>query len=300
MNAINGLVTRVFDVLLLAFEWAGARTSLVLVSGVFGILALIAFKHISYQRGIKSAKDKIKGHLIEIRIYQDDLGIVSKAIGKVLLRNFQYLGFNFGPFVPLAIPFVFVLAQLVVRYGFTPIPVTDASRLELVAGPKDSHLRRDFLSGQGTQLTVEFTPEHASDAGGLAIRLPEGLTAVSPLVRAPAEGKAFMELVATKAGAYDIVLDLPGGKQVTKRIVAGEASRERRMQPERVRGALSAMLWPAEDTLGADTGLERIAFAYPDRDLGWMPGGPMGIIIVFLVASMLFGLVLLKPLGIQI
>ncbi len=300
MNAINALVTRVFDVLLLAFEWAGARTSLVLVSGVFGILALIAFKQISSQRGIKAAKNKIKGHLIEIRIYQDDLGIVSRAIGKVLLRNFQYLGYNFGPFLPLMIPFVFVLAQLVVRYGFSPIPVTDAARLELVAGPQGTRLHRDFLPGQGTLLTVEFTPEHRADAGSLTVRLPEGITAVSPLVRVPAQGKAFQELVATRAGVYDLVLELPGGKHVEKRIVAGEESRERRMQPERVRGALSAMLWPAEDTLGSETGLERIAFVYPDRDLGWMPGGPMGIIIVFLVASMLFGIAVLKPLGIQI
>ena len=77
----------------------------------------------SAQRRIKAAKNKIKGHLIEIRIYQDDLAIVGRAIVKVLLRNFQYLGLNLLPFVPLSIPFVIVLAQLVVRYGYAPAAV---------------------------------------------------------------------------------------------------------------------------------------------------------------------------------
>jgi hypothetical protein len=300
MNAINALVTKVFDLGLAAIEWAGVQVSLVVVSGIFGILALIAFKHISYQRGIKATKDKIKGHLIEIRIYQDDIGVASKAIAKVLLRNAQYVAYNFGPFVPLAIPFVFVLAQLVVRYGFAPIPVVDASRMELVAGPNGSHLRPELLPGQGTLLTIEFADDRAADASGLSIRLPEGLVAVSPLVRAPSVGKAFQEIAATRAGAYDVVLELPGGRQETKRIVAGNESRERMMQPERVRGAWSAMLWPAEKTFDAASGLKHVSFEYPESDLGWMPGGPFGIVIVFLVASMAFGIALLKPLGIQI
>ncbi|MDP6954480.1 MAG: hypothetical protein QF599_00790, partial [Planctomycetota bacterium] len=108
MGAINSGTTALFDVLLTPFDAMGQEWSLLLVSGVFGILALIAFKHISYQKGIKSAKDRIKGHLIEIRIYQDDLAVVGKSIGKILLRNGQYVGLNFGPFIPLMIPFVLV------------------------------------------------------------------------------------------------------------------------------------------------------------------------------------------------
>ncbi len=300
MNAINAFVTKAFDLGLSAVEWAGVQVSLIVVSGIFGILALIVFKHISYQRGIKATKDRIKGHLIEIRIYQDDLGVASKAIGKVLARNVQYIAYNFGPFVPLFIPFAFVVAQLVVRYGFAPIPVVDASRMELVSGPNGSRLRPELLPGQGTLLTVEFAAERGNDASGLSIRLPEGLVAISPLVRAPSAGKAFQEIVATRPGAYDIVLELPGGRQETKRLVAGSEARERLMQPERGRGVFSAVLWPAEKTFDAASGLEKVFFEYPNRDLGWMPGGPFGIIIVFLVASLAFGIALLKPLGIQI
>ena len=164
MNSVNRGLTKLFDVSLVPLEALGMELSLILASGIFGVLALIVFKHISSQKGIKRAKDKIKGHMIEIRLYQDDLGIVSKAIGKVLLRNFQYLGFNFAPFVPLAIPFVFVVAQMVVRYGFDPTPV------HAEAAP--------LLAGQGTTLRVELTEARRSDIANLEIVLPEGVVDV--------------------------------------------------------------------------------------------------------------------------
>ncbi|MCP3919812.1 MAG: hypothetical protein GY711_30115 [bacterium] len=284
MNAVNSALTKLFDILLVPFEWLGAELSLILVSGVFGILALIVFKYISWQKGIKQTKDKIKGHMIEIRLYQDDLGIVSKAIGKVLLRNFQYLGLNFLPFVPLAIPFVFVVAQMVVRHGFEPAPVHEAPT--------------ELLAGTGTTLRIELTEEHRQDVARLAVVLPDGLTAVSPLVRVPSKGLAFQEVVPTRSGAFEISLSVDDS-ELSKKLFAGE-ERGRTMQPERVKSPLLAALWPAEDTL-AGSPFQHVAFVYPESDLGWLPfSGPMGVILIFVIASMAFGFALLKPLGIQI
>lgn len=283
MNSLNRVLTKLFDVLLVPLEALGMEMSLILLSGIFGVLALIVFKHISSQKGIKSAKNKIKGHMIEIRLYQDDLGIVSKAICKVLLRNFQYLGFNFAPFVPLAIPFVFVVAQMVVRHGFEPAPV---------------HVEAPGLAGQGTTLRIELTEARRADVADLQVVLPDGVVAVSPLVRAPSRGFAFQEVIATRAGEFEIKL-LLGGEELTKEFVAGDAA-ARTMQPERVRSSWTATLWPAEDTL-AGTAFEHVAFVYPESDLGWLPfSGPFGVILVFVIASMAFGFALLKPLGIQI
>jgi len=282
MNALNGAFTALFDVVLTPFELLGEELAMILVSGLFGILALIVFKYISSQKGIRAAKDKIKAHMIEIRLYQDDLVIVSKAIGKVLLRNVQYLCFNFGPILPLMIPFAFVLAQFVVRYAFEPVPVT--------ASPEAT------LAGAGTLIRVDFADDHKAAVSGLEIDLPQGLTAISPLVRVA--GKARQEIVATESGVYDITFRLGDGTEITKQLVAGDAE-VRVMQPERVGSALEAILWPAEDTVGS--GIERIAFVYPESDLGWLPGsGILGVILVFLVASMAFGIAILKPLGIQI
>ena len=105
MNTIHHVTTAIMDAVLTPFEMLGDELALILVSGIFGVLALLLFKQISWQKGIKAAKDRIKGHMIAIRLYQDDLAIVGKSVGSVMVRNVQYLGLNFLPILPLmAIP----------------------------------------------------------------------------------------------------------------------------------------------------------------------------------------------------
>jgi hypothetical protein len=289
MNVLNRAFTAAFDALLTPFELLGMEFTLIMVSGIFGILALVLFKHISSQKGIKATKDKIKGHMIEIRLYQDDLVVVAQAVGKVLLRNFQYLALNFGPILPLLIPFMFVLAQFVVRYAFDPVPITSEQTV--------------MLAGQGTLITVELDEAHKQDIANLTIEYPEGLVPLNgkPVVRIPALGKAFHEIIATKAGDYEIAFVLENGTRVTKRLVAGEDMRVRWMQPERVGSAFLAILWPVEETFDGDSGFTKISFEYPESDLGWLPmSGVLGVLVVFFIASMAFGVAILKPLGIQI
>ena len=288
MDAINGLVTQLFDLLLIPFEAMGREVSMIAVGGIFGILALVVFKHISSQKGIKGAKDKIKGHMIAIRLYQDDLAVVGTSIAKVLLRNLQYVGLNFGPFIPLAIPFVFVIAQMVVRYSFDPLPVVAVEQVD------------GMLAGQGTELRIEFKDDAKARAGELEVVLPEGLLATSPLVRSAGAGVAFQEIVAVAPGEHEVELRFPDGTSFTKLIVAGDEA-PRMMQPERVTGMFSAALWPAEESFGGDSPIAHVAFVYPERDCGWLPlSGPLGVMTWFVVASMVFAFAAIKPLGVQI
>lgn len=288
MNAFNGLVTRLFDVLLVPFELMGDEMSLILVSGIFGVLALIVFKYISSQKGIKGAKDKIKAHMIAIRLYQDDLVIVAQSIAKVLLRNLQYVSLNFGPFIPLAPIFVVVLAQAVVRYGFEP--------LEVVSVEQEAAM----LPGAGNEFKVEFKDAHKAQASELVVVWPEGLTPRSPLVRNAKNGVAFQEFVATAPGDYEVELRFADGSSYNKKVSAGTTELAY-LQPERVSDSLTAFLWPAEDMFPDDCPLASVAFVYPDSDLGWLPmTGLMGVMVVFVVASMIFAFAFIKPLGVQI
>ena len=289
MNGVNHAATAIFNALLMPFEAIGPMTALILVSGIFGVIALIVFKQISWQDGIRGTKDKIKGNMIAIRLYQDDLGIVGKSVGKVFLRNFQYLGLNFGPILPLFIPFTLVAAQFVVRYAFDPIEVTQLEEEELAG----------LQSGKGTMIEVQMKKGSEGDAMKLTLQYPEGIRAVSPLVRNAHLGVAFQEVVATESvnGEIDILVD---GRSVgTKRIVAGD-ERTRLMQPERVSSFWLSWLWPAEDTFAGDNPIESIQFEYPERDIPWMLDGPIGVILMFFLASVVFGVLVLKPLNIQI
>lgn len=284
MNAVSHVSTRIFDRLLAPLELIGFPFALIVISAVFGVLALIAFKHLSAQGRIKAAKEKIKAHLIEIRIYQDDLAIVARAIGKVLLRNLQYLALNFAPFVPLSLPFVLVIAQLVVRYGFEPVRVHAPEEV--------------ILPGRGTMIEVELAGSRAGEVSGLRIDLPEGVRAVSPLVRIPSDGRAYQEVVAVAPVAGEIGFVLADGTRASKSMVAGAPIGP--LQPERSRGAWSALLWPSEDTLASDSPFQSVRVEYPERRMGFLPDGPAGILLAFLLASMAAGILVLKPLKIQI
>ncbi len=294
MNFLNSALTSAFDLLLAPLERLGPATALIMTSGVFGVLALWVFKRISWQKGIKSVKDRIKGHMIEIRLYQDDLGIVAKAVGRVLLRNLQYVGLNFGPFVPLALPFLLIAAQLVVRYAYDPLPVVAAETR--------------LLPGQGTLVEVELVRERREDVRGMRVELPAGVRALSPLVRALSEGRAYIEVVPVAAGKHELAFELADGTRATKLLEAG-GSHPRTLQPRRVNARdwyrlhdpdHCAVLWPAEAPLASDSPFRSIALAYPHRDQGWLPEGEVGVLITFVVASMLFGFLALKPLGVQV
>jgi len=288
MNALNGFLTKLFDVLLVPLELLGDEMSLILVSGIFGVLALVVFKYISSQKGIKAAKDKIKGHMIAIRIYQNDLVVVAKSIAKVLLRNLQYVSLNFGPFIPLAPLFVFVVAQTVVRYGFEPLPVVTVEEAEA------------RLPGQGTMLSIEFKEDQRSQARELEIVWPEGLHPTSKLVAIPSQGKAWQEFVATAPGDYEVELRVGDGPAVTKTVSAGTTELAY-LQPERVSGAFTAMMWPVEDTFPSESPIAHVKFTYPESDLGWLPmSGLLGVLVIFVVASMVFAFAAIKPLGVQI
>jgi hypothetical protein len=285
MDVLNRLTTRAFDGLLKPFEYLGPELSLILVSGLFGILALLVFKQISWQKGIKRVKDRMKGDMIAIRIYQDDLGVVGGSVIRIVLRNFQYLSLNLLPILPLMAPVVLVMAQLVVRYAYAPLPVRDPAAA--------------MQPGEGTMLSIELVRGREADVEGMTVHLPPGLKAVSPLVRNAADGFACQEVIAVEPGEWEIELLFADGSRAIKRIVTGDRP-ARVMQPERVAGFWSSWLFPAEDRFARGGPVKRVRFEYPDRDLRFLPDGEFWIVVIFLVASMAFGAVILKPLGIQI
>jgi len=287
MNLVNRLMSGLFDVLMTPFELLGAELALILVSGIVGIACLILFKYISWQDGIKRAKDKIKGSMIAIRIYQDDLVIVARSVCSVFLRNFQYLGLNFGPILPLLVPFVLVLSQFVVRYAYDPIPVVSQEEVG------------SMLSGEGTMVTIELKSEHANRAKELHLELPEGIVPITKLARSASTGQAFVEIAAVESVRGEIRVFLGDDLVGSKKIVAGN-ERTRTMQPVRTSSFWLSWMFPAEDTLGAGSPLASVEFHYPNRELAYIPDGEIGILVVFFLASIVFGAAVIKPLRIQI
>jgi hypothetical protein len=286
VDPINRAFTWLFDLALAPLSFLPSELQLVLVSGVLGVLALLVFKQISAQAAIKSTKDQIKARIIEIRIYQHDLGIVSAAVGRVLLLNLKYLALNFGPILPLLVPFAFIAAQLVCRFGFAPLPLLDAER-------------RLLLPGAATVVEVQLAPGREDLLASLSVELPAHLVETQPLLTNRSARKAWFEVRAAAAGSGELRLRLGDGSSATKQIVSGAEAPAGLMSPERDARWYQNLLYPAEPSLSGGP-FERIQFAYPNRELRWMLDGPLVVLLTFLLASMAFGFLALKPLKIQI
>jgi len=61
-----------------------------------------------------------------------------------------------------------------------------------------------------------------------------------------------------------------------------------------------ALLYPGEPALPADSPLRTVSLAYPERDLGLLPGGELGILLTFFGVSLVAGFALKGRFGVTL
>ena len=82
MKPFNAAMSAVFDLLLAPLGHGIAAFDLLVWPVLAGVVALLVYKHVSNQKGIARAKDRIQVHLLEIVLYKDDLIGVLDGCGK--------------------------------------------------------------------------------------------------------------------------------------------------------------------------------------------------------------------------
>ena len=272
MTTFNVWTSRLFDVLLAPFGHGPAWFDLVLWSVIGGVMALIVYKYASDQAGIERAKDRIKVHLYEIRLFRHDPVAVLGATGRVLVRNSVYVGHNLMPMAIMLVPMVAVLAQLEANYAFAPAPEGSIELLEV-------KLDAD----------APITPRD------VRLELPPGVALDAPPVRTP-DGEIFYRLRAEQPG--DHVLTLTAGAEVVTKAwaVGGEP---RKVPLFRTQG-WEALLYPGEAPLPSSSAFHAISLPYPERDLGWLPGGELGVLATFFGLSLVAGFALKGVFGVKL
>ncbi|HTE06807.1 MAG TPA: hypothetical protein VK824_11460 [Planctomycetota bacterium] len=276
MNTFNAVTSAIFRVLLAPFgvqrPWS-AWVDIILWSVLGGIVALIVYKHASNQKGIARAKNDIKVHLLEIRLYNEDILGVVTATAKILAKNALYVGHNMLPMVVMFVPMMTILFQLEATYAFAPVPVGKVQILE-----------------------VTLDSGHAGvPATAVTLELPPGLALDAPPVRT-AQGQIAWRLRTLAEGDQEVAVHV-GDATVTKRIAVGG---EPRRVPVMRTKSWEGFLYPGEEGLPKDSPVDTIRWQYPDRDLGWMPGGEGGILAAFFVLSIVAGLALKGLFGVTL
>ena len=279
MNRFNAITSALFDPLLAPFGEEHAWFDLIFWSVAGGIVALIVYKYVSNQAGIQRAKNAIKVHLLEIRLFKDDIAVVLGATARILLKNALYLGHNILPMLVMIVPMMTILFQLEARYAHDPLPVGSVNLL--------------VVELDGRQPDVPDTATGLAEA--VRLEIPDGLSLNAPPVRT-AEGTIAWRLRAEHPG--DHVASIHVGDQVVQKQIA-VGGPPRKVPVLRTKG-LEGLLYPGEPGLPADSPIYSARLRYPERDLGWLPGGEIGVLATFFGLSILSGFALKGLFGVTL
>jgi hypothetical protein len=279
MSRFNEITSAVFDVLLAPLGEEHAWFDLLFWSVAGGVVALIVYKYVSNQRGIERAKNAIKVHLLEIRLFKENIALVIGATARILLKNALYLGHNLLPLLVMIVPMMTILFQLEAHYAHDPLRVGSANTLVVELD--------------------ESRPGVPNTATGLArsvrLEIPKGLSLDAPPVRT-AEGRIAWRFRAEQPGDHVVAIHV-GDLVVEKRIAVGGPPRK---VPVLRTKSLEGFLYPGEPALPGDSPVASIRLRYPARDLGWLPGGEMGVLATFFGLSILSGFALKGVFGVTL
>ena len=269
IDGFNALLRAVVSGYAGLFGGLNPLLSLAIASVAVGIAMLWVVGKTSNQPAIIRAKKRMQAHLLEMKLYQDEPGLLFRAQGNLLLNNFRYLGHMLRPALYLALPMVVLFAHFDSVYGQRALRVGEAT---LLAATTD--LASDDLEITGTgAFEVDSTSVAVGASGEVVWR-----------VRAKGDG----------TGAF--TLRTPGGT-VAKSAVAGEGmvyvSTSRTNSWWR-----RLLLAPGEDSYPSIR-VSGIHIRYPSRDIG-LSGWETHWLVWFLVISILSAYLLKGAFGIAL
>ena len=266
------LVDGAFDLFFQPFRAAHPAYGLALISSLTGLAAILIFRYGSNQNALRRIKNRIQAHLLELRLFPDQLGIVSRAHGRILRWTVVYLAYNMKPLAILLIPLVILMVQLDLRF----------SRMPLAA--HNSFILKAKL--------VDSRP-----LGSDSLRLPKGLTLTAPPVHVPALQEVNWRIRADEYGVF-LPAVVVAGQTFAKQIVV---SKEISALPV-ARTPAGVTEWfsnPIERPLPRGGPLRSLEVNYAPRsiDLGYFA---TNWLVFFLVVSFVSGLIFKVVLGVEI
>jgi hypothetical protein len=264
MEILNSLLLKLFGLLILPVRSLGPWPTMIFVSLLTGFLMLGIFRWTSNQAGIRRAKDRIKAHLLEARLYKNDFGQSMRAQGRVLAANARYLGYAVKPMLVMIVPVMLLLIHLDVRFGARPLKTGEEAlvRVRLASGADPVSL-------------------------GLELEAPEGAAPTTPALRIADAGEIMWRVRAERPGRHTLVFRWPAGRETKSFYV--ETPELAGVSTKRVsRGFLDRISHPGEKALPRGGPIASIEVAYPEQRMRFF-GGRMHWLVAYFGLSILLG-----------
>jgi len=271
VGILNKAMTVLFDLLLWPLASMAPIVALSLISIVTGGLMLWIFGKVSNQEAIRTSRDRIRGNLIAVRLFGDDLGLLFRLQWRLIRANVVFLKYALFPLLIMMIPVILILTQLNLRFDSRPLETGEAA-------------------------TVKVTlRDAASIDSGVTLEAPPGIAVETPAVRVSSEREVFWRIRPDAEGDYNLIVRV-ADQQVAKRVQVGGGW-----------GAISALrpgkdfwevlLFPGEDPVGGV--VQSVEVQYGKLPIKLFGFGVNWLIFFFLV-SLAAGFALKRPLGVEI
>jgi hypothetical protein len=243
-----------------------------LASVVIGLATVIVFRYASDQKAIHRTKDGFKAHLLALRLFQDQIPIVLRSYGRILLAISRYLRLAIWPLLLTAIPLALVIAQLDRYLGSVPLKA-------------------------GQTFLVKARVNDPETLRATSLQLPYGLRASAPAVHVPAENTVVWRVAAETDGDYNVRVQT-ASQVFSKRVIV--ASGLERLSPIRLRGCFWERIFlSGEPALPKNASVASIEVEYPSRNIAFA-GFAWNWMWLLFVSTVAAGFAFKSILGIEI
>lgn len=275
MWAFNSVFGRLFDLLFFPFRQLNPWFGMAFISLLTGLLMLFIFRLTSNQEGIRKVKDKIKAHLLELRLFKDNLNISLRAQGQILRYNLRYLGYSLRPMLFMMIPLILILVQLNLWFGYGPL-----------------------RPGESAILKVKLEKSVKLMELDLALELPPGMQVETPPLRLEEQKEIDWRILVKSNGVHELIVNV-GGQHLPKTIAVGQGSFSK-ISPVKVKNRfLEEVFNPGEKPLSSANPVKSIEVIYPPKRMNFL-GLRLHWLIAYFALSLLFGFALKRPFKVEI
>ena len=272
VNLINSVLTPIFDVICWPFRALPPIWALGVISFASGIFLVWLFGKTSDQKRVREVRDRIRGNLIGVRLFQHEIGVVLSLQGKIFGDTFRFMGLALVPLLIMLVPVLLIMTQLQLRFDVRPLEV-------------------------GEPVLVKALVREASTLDGtITLEVPEGVTVETPPVKIRSTREIVWRLRVDRPGDHALVVRT-GDEVLEKQIVAGRGWGP--VPYLRSGHALDTLLYPGEPPIAADHPVEAIEVAYPPQDLSLLGVG-VNWLVAFLILSMAVGFAFKGVLGVEV
>ena len=273
MDLINSVLNTIFAVLFMPFNHLAPMWGLLVISAITGVGMLFVFKATSDQKGIKRAKNLVKGHFLAIRLYKDEVSLMFNTMKNILFSNAAYMRKSLRPMLFLFLPVGMIMVQLGSRYEYRPLRVGESTLVSLRVTNADIDL-----------MSVE-------------LELPKDVVLEVPPVRALELREVTWRMHAQQPGSYKLAFRY-GEQKVEKTLYAIDE-----LEPLATRISKNNIevkfLNPSEGSLPRTSFASLISVKYPGRKFQ-MFGINVHWLLAFFVTSLIAAFALKGLVGVEV